>query len=349
MYNTTTTDVRQLRPVEKKNVGNQGLVASVQGLGTMGMTAFYENSSVSEEEKIATIGRALELGINFLDTAFIYQNFSTGETNEALLAKAFKRFGRSNFVVATKTGIEIGPNGILPNNKPELIRAQCEESLRRLETDYIDLYYIHRIDSEVRIEDTMRCLLELKNEGKIRHVGLSECTPDELERAHKIFPVTAIQMEWSLQTRDIEETLLPVARKLGVAIVAYSPLGRGLLSGTFKSRSDVKDYRATTPRFSEDNFDENALAAQRLEEFAINRGCTAAQVALGWLHNQGFDVFPIPGTKTVKRLEENSVAAHIVFTPEEIQEIESIVPAPKGGRYDENTLKSTYQGRMGNI
>ena len=334
--------------VEQRKVGSQGLVASAQGLGTMGMTAFYANDYITEEEKINAIGKGLEMGINFLDSAFIYQNFQTGETNEALVGKALKKFGRENFVVATKTGIEITSTGFYPNGKPEFIRSQIEESLRRLDIGCIDLYYLHRIDPTFPIEESMKCLLELKNEGKLKYVGLSECTPDELERAHKIFPISAIQMEWSLQTRDIETTLVPVVRRLGIAIVAYSPLGRGFLSRTFTKREEIKqgDFRRVTPRFSEENFDENALSAQRLEEFAQNKGYTAAQIALAWLHNQGADVFPIPGTKTSKRIEENSKATSIILTTEEMKEIESLVPAGKGLRYEENLLKSTYQGRL---
>jgi aryl-alcohol dehydrogenase-like predicted oxidoreductase len=338
----------QFKKVEQRKLGSQGLVASAQGLGTMGMTAFYSSDEVTEEEKINTIGRALELGINFLDTAWIYVNFKTGETNEALVGKALKKYGRENFVVATKCGIEFTANGPIISGKPELIRKQCEESLKRLDIDCIDLYYLHRIDSDYPIEETMKVMLELKQEGKIKQVGLSECTPDELERAHKVFPITAIQMEWSLQTRDIEKTLVPVARKLGVAIVAYSPLGRGLLSRTFTKREDIKDgdYRISTPRFNQENFDENALAAQKLEEFAKSRGYTSAQIALAWLHNQGDDVFPIPGTKSAKRIEENSQAVHIKLTKEEMQEIESIIPEGKGGRYDENFMKNSYEARI---
>ena len=335
--------------VEQRKVGSQGLIASAQGLGTMGMTAFYACDSISEDEKINAIGKGLEVGINFLDTAYLYQNFQTGETNEALVGKALKKFGRENFVVATKCGIQIGPNGMSICGKPKLVRSQCEESLKRLDINCIDLYYLHRIDPTVPIEETMECLLQLKNEGKIKHVGLSECTPDELERAHKIFPISAIQMEWSLQTRGIEKSLVPMARKLGVAIVAYSPLGRGFLSRTFTKREEILegDWRKKgTPRFSEENFDENALAAERLHEFAQKRGYTAAQIALAWLHNQGVDVFPIPGTKTSKRIEENSKAASIVLNKEDMNEIESLVPEAKGLRYEEHFMKNNFEARI---
>lgn len=330
----------------KRKVGNQGLIASIQGLGTMGMTAFYKADDVSEEEKIKTIGKALEMGINFLDTAWIYQNFQTGDKNEELVGKALKKFGRKNFVVATKFGFAVTAEGMKVSGKADLIRQQCEESLKRLEIDCIDLYYMHRMDPETPIEETMKCLLELKNEGKIKYVGLSECTPEELERAHKVMPVSAIQMEWSLQSRDIEKTLVPVARKLGVAIVAYSPLGRGFLSRTFTKKEEIQDWRSSQPRFNDKNFDENVSAAGKLEEYAKKKGYTAGQLALAWLHNQGEDVFPIPGTKSQNRIEENAKAALIKLTPQEMKEIEAIVPEAKGGRYDEQFMTMCYVGRM---
>jgi aryl-alcohol dehydrogenase-like predicted oxidoreductase len=334
--------------VEQRKVGSQGLVASSQGLGTMGMTAFYEGGDISEEEKINAIGRALELGINFIDTAWIYVNFKTGETNEALVGKALKKFGRENFVVATKGGNALTQGGLVTTGDPNVIRQQVEESLKRLDIDCIDLYYLHRIDPNTPLEVTMQCLAELRDEGKIKHVGLSECTPEELERAHKVFPISAIQMEWSLQTRDIETTLVPVARKLGVAIVAYSPLGRGMLSRTFTNKEDLSkgDWRATLPRFSEGNFDENLKTVKRFEDYAKSKGYTAAQLALAWLHNQGDDVFPIPGTKSAKRIEENSRGALIKLSAQEIAEIEALVPEAKGTRYNEETMKRTYQGRI---
>jgi aryl-alcohol dehydrogenase-like predicted oxidoreductase len=334
--------------VPLRKLGSQGLLASAQGLGTMGMTAFYSATEVTEEEKIDAIGRGLELGINFIDTAYLYQNFQTGETNEALVGKALKKYGRDKFVVATKCGIQITSNGLITTGDPKIIRQQCEESLKRLDIECIDLYYLHRIDPEFPLETTMQCLLELRNEGKIKHVGLSECTPEELERAHKVFPISAIQMEWSLQTRDIEKTLVPVARQLGVAIVAYSPLGRGLLSRTFSKKEDLKegDWRTTLPRFSEENIDENVEAVEKLEKYALSKGYTTAQIALAWLHNQGDDVFPIPGTKTAKRLEENAKGALIKLTHEEMAEIEAMIPEPKGTRYQEELMKRTYQARI---
>jgi aryl-alcohol dehydrogenase-like predicted oxidoreductase len=204
------------------------------------------------------------------------------------------------------------------------------------------------MDPNTPIEETMKCLLELKKEGKIKYVGLSECTQEELERAHKIMPVSAIEMEWSLQTRDIEKSLLPVAGKLEVAIVCYFPLGRGFLSRTFTKKEDIKegDYRSNQPRFNDENIKENLSAAEKLEECAKSKGYTKAQIALAWVHNQGDDVFPIPGTRTQKRIEENAKAALIKLAPEEIKEIKAIVPEPQGARYGEKQMAHTYSGRI---
>lgn len=268
--------------VEKRKLGQQGLVVSAQGLGAMGMTAFYKaNDPNTEEDNLATIGKALECGINFIDTAWIYQNFETGETNEALIGKAIKKYGRDKFVIATKFGIVPSAAGLGSAGSPEAVRKQIAESLQRLDTDYIDLYYMHRMDPKTPIEETMKCLLELKNEGKIKYVGLSECTPSELERAHAVFPISAIQMEWSLQTRDLEEAVVPTARKLGVGIVAYSPLGRGFLSRTFTKKEELhpNDWRNTQPRFDGENFEKNAEAAANLEKIAARKGVTPAQVS----------------------------------------------------------------------
>ena len=267
--------------VPQRKLGQQGLVVSAQGFGAMGMTAFYKGAEQnSEDENLATIGKALEVGINFIDTAWIYQNFESGETNEALIGKAIKKYGRDKFVIATKFGIVPTAAGLAADGSPAAVRKQLAESLHRLDIDYGDLYYMHRMDPKTPIEETMATLLELKNEGKIKYVGLSECTAAELERAHAVIPITAIQMEWSLQTRDIEETVVPMARKLGVGIVAYSPLGRGLLSRTFTKKEDLQagDWRSTQPRFAGDNFDKNLEAAANLEKIAVRKGVSAAQV-----------------------------------------------------------------------
>jgi aryl-alcohol dehydrogenase-like predicted oxidoreductase len=310
----------------------------------MGMTAFY-GSPASEEESLATIGRGLELGLNFLDTAWIYQDFESGATNEALVGKALAKFGREKFVLATKFGIKVGASGIATDSSRETIRAQLEQSLQRLNTPYIDLYYQHRPDPNTPIEDVVRSLKELVDEGKIKYIGLSECTPDELRRAHAIHPVTAIQMEWSLQTRDIEAQVVPTARELGVAIVAYSPLGRGFLSRTFKKVDDLdeKDWRRRQPRFKE-HFDANEKAAAKLEELAAKHKCTPAQLALAWVHGRGDDVFPIPGTRRATRLEENIGALKIKLSPEECAELEAAVPEASGDRYE--GMQGTFNTRL---
>eukprot|EP01004_Peranema_trichophorum_P005341 NODE_4202_length_1207_cov_147.404059_g3703_i0.p1 GENE.NODE_4202_length_1207_cov_147.404059_g3703_i0~~NODE_4202_length_1207_cov_147.404059_g3703_i0.p1 ORF type:complete len:336 (-),score=85.38 NODE_4202_length_1207_cov_147.404059_g3703_i0:144-1151(-) len=334
-------------PVEKRPLGSQGLVASAQGLGTMGMTAAYNlNPNETEEESLRTIDKALEIGINFFDTAWIYQHFQTGKTNEELLGKAIAKHGRDKFVIATKFGITVTATGPSLDSKPETIRQQLGQSLQRLGTDYVDLYYQHRHDPATPLEVVIETLKELVNEGKVRYIGLSECTPAELRKAHAIHPITAIEMEWSLQTRDIEKDLLPVARELGVAIVAYSPLGRGFLSQAFTKPEDIPegDWRKSQPRFQSEVFDESAKAAAKLKEIADRKGYTPGQLALAWLHNQGKDVFPIPGTKSVNRIIENAKAAEIVLTAEEIQEISDAVPPPSAARYESEAL--TYQSRI---
>jgi len=342
--------------VEQRPLGSQGLVVSCQGLGTMGMTAFYEvkGQETSEEEKINTIGAALEAGINFLDTAWMYQNIQTGEANEVLVGKALKKYGREKFVVATKFGIGFQKVNDkyerVVSGKPEFVRAQLADSLKKLGTDYVDLYYMHRMDPNTPIEETMACLLELHKEGKIKYVGLSECTPEELERAHKVMPISAIEMEYSLNTRDIEKTLLPVARKLGVGIVAYSPLGRGLLSGAITKKEDLSDtdFRKTNPRFNDENLEKNLEKTKKLEEFAKKKGFTSGQIALAWVHSRGKDVFPIPGTKSSKRVLENARAASIVLDEKDCKEIEDIVGDAHGERYDVEGMKFTFQGRTDN-
>jgi len=339
--------------VEQRLLGSQGLSVSCQGLGTAGMTAFYfvKGQETDEEEKINTIGEALKIGINYLDTAWLYQNLKTGEANEELVGKALKKFGRKNFVVGTKFGIGLKKVGDkferFISGRPDFIREQLAESLKRLDTDYIDLYTMHRMDPNTPIEETMKCLLELQKEGKIRYVALSECTSEELVRAHKIMPISAIQMEWSLNTRDIENDIVPVARKLGVGIVAYSPLGRGMLSGTISKSGDLydEDFRKGNPRFIEENLQKNLEKTKLLEEYAKRKGYSAAQISLAWVHSRGKDVFPIPGTKSTKRLLENAVAAKIILNENECREIEEIVGETFGARYDEGGMKISYQGR----
>jgi len=307
------------------------------------MTAFYGafDRAAQEPESLATIAKALELGINFFDTAWIYQSFGLGGggnyTNEELLGKAIKIHGRDKFIIATKFGIVPLEGGIANDRKisgsEETIRSQLSDSLTRLGVDYVDLYYQHRIDPDTPIEETMRVLKNLVNEGKIKYIGLSECTPAELRRAHAVHPITAIQMEWSLQTRSIEAEVVPTARELGVGIVAYSPLGRGLLTGaiTSKDQLDDGDFRKGRPRFSGENIEANVYT--NFFDYASGKGLTPAQLALAWVHNQGPDVFPIPGTKSAKRLAENAAAASVILTKDELAEIVRLAPEATGGRY----------------
>lgn len=250
-------------------------------------------------------------------------------------------------MLATKFGIYFTADGqTCVSGKDEFIRTQLAESLSRLDTDYIDLYYMHRMDPTTPIEDTMRTLKSLVEEGKIRYVGLSECTPDELRRAHAVHPVTAVQMEWSLQTRDIEKDVLPVARELGVAIVPYSPLGRGFLADIANIDSmDEHDWRRSNPRFSGENYAENKKRIARYFDIAKRKGCTGAQLALAWIHCQGDDVFPIPGTKSSTRIEENAKAVQITLSEEEKREIEDAVNL-LGDRYPEPMMKATYHHRL---
>ena len=337
------------------------------------MTAFYGGGSYkrkeNEEKNIEVIGKALEignhhhphhhylnhnhhhylhyyhhhenLGINFLDTAWIYQSWGVdGEenyTNESLVGKAVKKYGRDKFVIATKFGIGMGADGMIFSGKEDFIRTQLQESLDRLDIEYIDLYYMHRMDPETPIEETIGALKKLIDEGKIKYIGLSECTPAELERANKIHPITAIQMEWSLQTRDIEDAVVPMARNLGVAIVPYSPLGRGLLANTFASFEDLdeKDWRRQVPRFKDGAFETNTSNA---EFFAIakERNVTPAQLALAWVIAQGEDVVPIPGTKNMERLAENAKAVEIAetLTADDMERIKNSVKQAMEPRYE---------------
>jgi len=265
-----------------------------------------------------------------------------------LVGKAIKIHGREKFVIATKFGI-------LPDRsvsgKEETIRSQLADSLARLDTDYIDLYYMHRMDPDTPIEDTMSVLKSLVEEGKIRYIGLSECTPTELRRAHAVHPITAIQMEWSLQSRDIEEAVVPAARELGVAIVAYSPLGRGFLAELAAfDKLDESDWRRTLPRYSGENYEINKKRVERFFELATEKGCTPAQLALAWVHSQGDDVFPIPGTKSSVRIEENARAVSLLPLSEtDKRDIETAVGVPVGGRYHETMAARSFNARMENV
>ena len=325
--------------MEQRPLGRSGLLASRMGLGCMGMSEFYGPGD--ERESIRTIHRALELGVNFLDTADIY---GLGR-NEELVGKAI-RDRRQKAVLATKFGNVRGKDGswLGVNGKPEYVRASCEDSLRRLGVDIIDLYYQHRVDPDTPIEDTVGAMADLIRQGKVRHLGLSEAAPATIRRACAVHPIAALQTEYSLWTRDPEAEVLPTCRELGVGFVAYSPLGRGIFGGRIKSLNDLAegDYRRTAPRFAGENLSSNLTLVKHLEEFAAEKKCRPAQLALAWLLARGEDLFPIPGTKRVERLEENVGAQDVVLTSEDLSRMDAAFPAgaAKGDRYSEQAMKA---------
>lgn len=325
--------------MESRALGTQGLVVSAQGLGCMGMSEFYAGRD--DAESVATIHRALDLGVTFLDTADMYGP----HTNEVLVGKAI-RGRRSEVVLATKFGNMRGPDGAFlgVNGRPEYVRACCEGSLARLGVEVIDLYYQHRVDRSVPIEETVGAMAELVKEGKIRFLGLSEASPATIRRAHAVHPISALQTEYSLWTRDPEEGLLAACRELGIGFVAYSPLGRGFLTGRFRRFEDLPegDYRRLAPRFQGDNFRKNLDVVAKVGEIAREKGCTPAQLALAWLHAQGKDVVPIPGTKTRARLEENVGALGVSLSPADLARIEAVAPKgfAAGPRYPEASMRA---------
>ncbi|KAK1271662.1 Perakine reductase [Acorus gramineus] len=304
-------------------LGSQGLEVSKLGFGCMGLSGAY-NSPVPEEVGISIIKAAFDRGITFFDTADVYG----ANANEVLVGKALKQFPRDKIQIATKFGIiRTEQNGMVVSGTPEYVRACCEASLMRLGVDYIDLYYQHRVDTSVPIEETMGELKKLVEEGKVKYIGLSEASPDTIRRAHAVHPITALQMEWSLWTRDIEEEIVPLCRELGIGIVPYSPLGRGFFGGKAITESlPENSFLASHPRFTGDNLEKNKILYKRLEVLAGKHDCTLAQLALAWVLHQGDDVVPIPGTTKIKNLDDNVGSLKVKLTEEDLKEISEALP-----------------------
>jgi len=326
--------------MKKRNLGREGLTVSELGLGCMGMSEFYGGRD--DAESIATIHRALDLGVTLLDTADMYGP----HINEELVGRAIQG-RRDKVIIATKFGIvrdakNPGIRGV--NGKPDYVRASCEGSLRRLKVEMIDLYYQHRVDPDTPIEETVGAMAQLVKEGKVRFLGLSEAGAQTIRRAHAVHPITALQSEFSLWTRDPEDEILPLCRELKIGFVAYSPLGRGFLTGRFQKLDDLPadDYRRHSPRFQGENFQRNLDLVKRIQELAAQKKCQPSQFALAWVLAQGEDIVPIPGTKRRNYLEENVAATEIQLTADDLKQINEIMPAgvAAGSRYPEHMMQS---------
>jgi aryl-alcohol dehydrogenase-like predicted oxidoreductase len=322
-----------------RRLGKSDLQVSAIGLGCMGMSWAY--GTVDEQEALATLDRALELGVNFFDTADVYGPF----TNEQLVGKALKR-ARGRVVIATKFGNRRGPDGrpIDPDGRPEYVREACDASLKRLGVDCIDLYYQHRVDKKTPIEETVGAMAELVRHGKVRYLGLSEASPRTIRRAHAVHPITALQTEYSLWSRDPEDEILPTVRELGIGFVAYSPLGRGFLTGRIANPDELEesDFRRHAPRFESENFRQNLPIVNELKRMATAKGVTPGQLALAWVMAQGEEIVPIPGTKRRKYLEENVAATEVSLDAQDLRRLDQIAPrgAAAGERYAPAVMKN---------
>ncbi len=321
--------------MEHRKLGTSGLEVSSVGLGCMGMSEFYGPSD--EAKSVDTLNHALDVGVSFWDTSDMY---GSGH-NERLLSRVLKE-RRGDVTLATKFGIVRGEDGSLAgiNGRPEYVRQACDASLMRLGVDHIDLYYQHRVDREVPIEETVGAMAELVSAGKVRYLGLSEAGAETLRRASAVHPIAALQTEYSLWSRDLEAEILPACRELGIGLVAYSPLGRGFLTGAFRSIDDLAedDWRRQNPRFQGEAFDQNLRLADRVRELAEDKGVTPAQLALAWVMSKGADIVPIPGTRSRQRVAENAAAAGIELAAAEIAGIEDALPAVVGERYPEQAM-----------